>query len=114
MKKILILILLLIPIVLDAQTARLVWEESAPSLVAAQGYTYKAYVGTSTTGILLTNVICVATTTSGVFTCSITAPAVFMGNGITLTASNLIGESAKSATFPFPDVPAVPVNLRAQ
>ena len=114
MKKILVLIILLCPLVLSAQTAKLAWDEAAPSLVEASSYTYKAYVGASTTGIVLTNVVCVVTTTTGIFSCSITAPAVFVGNGIRLTASNTIGESAKSANYPFPNLPAVPVNLRAE
>ena len=115
MKK-LVLILFLIPTLLFAQaipTSKLIWDQDAPSLTDAQSYTYKYYADGSTTGVAFTGVTCTGTVSP--FTCTVNFPAFTPGNNsITLTSSNIAGESAKSAPldFTFIVTPSSPRNIR--
>lgn len=89
------------------------WDQPAATLAEAQGYTYKYYPDSATTGVTFTAVTCTGTATP--FTCEVLIPAFTPGNhSITLTASNVAGESAKSAPFAFTFVvvPGVPGNIR--
>lgn len=117
MKRVfLTIILLLVPSFVFSQaipTSRLGWDQDAPTLADAQAYTYKYYADGSTTGVALTGVTC--TGSASPFTCSAAFPAFTPGNHrITLAASNLAGESAKSnpLDFTFIVTPAVPTGLR--
>lgn len=86
---------------------------SAPTLVDAQGYTYKYYPDNSPTGIPFVGVVCAGTTSP--FTCNVSIPAFTPGNhSIQLTASNVAGESLKSSPFVFVFVvtPSIPFNIR--
>ncbi len=123
MKKILILILLLIVFITNtkAQAANLAWDQAcdassgcigmtaAQALVAVQGYIYNAYLGTATVPTQLSPVTC--TGTASPFICSTPTYAPFIGNTISLTAKNAIGESGKSVPLPLL-LPAIPVNVR--
>lgn len=94
-------------------TQRFAWDQEAPTLADAQAYTYKYYPDSSTTGIAFTGVTCSGTASP--FTCSAPIPAFTPGNHtITITASNVAGESAKSNPFAFNFVvtPGVPNNIR--
>lgn len=89
------------------------WDQSAPTLADAQAYTYKYYPDGAGTGIPFTGVAC--TGSASPFVCSVSIPAFTPGNhSITLTASNIAGESPKSAPFAFVFVvtPSVPGNIR--
>lgn len=117
MKRVfLTIILLLVPSFVFSQaipTSRLGWDQDAPTLADAQAYTYKYYADGSTTGVALTSVTCTGSTSP--FVCSAAFPAFTPGNHrITLAASNLAGESAKSnpLDFTFIVTPAVPTGLR--
>lgn len=91
------------------------WDQTAPTLADAQGYTYRIYADGATTGQALANVTCVTTATAGTFSCDAPIPAFTPGNHTaTLTASNIAGESAKSSplAFTFVVTPAVPAGLR--
>jgi hypothetical protein len=93
--------------------SKLVWEIQAASLAEAQAFTYKVYADSSTTGQTMTSVTCTGTTAP--FTCSNNFPTFTPGNHtLTITASNLAGESGKSVplNFTFVVTPGVPVNLR--
>lgn len=94
-------------------TQRFAWDQEAPTLADAQAYTYKYYPDSSTTGTAFTGVTCSGTASP--FTCSAPIPAFTPGNHtITITASNVAGESAKSNPFAFNFVvtPGVPNNIR--
>jgi hypothetical protein len=118
--RIVSILLILLPTKLFAQatsTSKIVVDQPAPTLVIAQGYTYKYYEGT--TGTILTGTTCTGTTSP--FPCTFTFPAFTPGSHtITVTASdtsvtpNL--ESPKSAplTFTFVVVPQTPLNPRIQ
>jgi len=87
---------------------RFAWDQEAPTLADAQGYP-----DGSSTGIAFTGVTC--TGTSSPFVCSAPIPAFTPGNhNITITASNVAGETAKSDPFAFSFVvtPAVPTGIR--
>lgn len=89
------------------------WDQAAPTLADAQGYTYKYYADAATTGITLAGVTCAGTTSP--YQCEVPFPAFTPGNHtLTLTAGNLAGESVKSAplSFAFVVTPGAPVNLR--
>lgn len=118
MKKIIIFLLLLIPLIISAQNAtgasKFAWDQTAPDLSTANAYTYKYYPDGSATGITFTGVVCSGTTT---FSCVVNIPAFTPGNHtIQLTASNIAGESAKSSPFAFVFVvaPVAPSNIRLQ
>lgn len=89
------------------------WDQAAPTLADAQGYTYKYFADAATAGIALAAVTCTGTTSP--YQCEVPFPAFTPGNHtLTLTAGNLAGESAKSAplSFAFVVTPGAPVNLR--
>lgn len=93
--------------------SKLVWDQSAPTLVDANSYTYKYYPDGATTGITLTGVTC--TGTASPFVCQVSWPAFTPSNHtLQLTATNIAGESIKSDPFAFVFVvtPAKPVNIR--
>ncbi len=94
-------------------TSKFAWDQSAPTLADAQAYTYKYYPDGAATGIEFTGVTCSGS--SSPFQCEVNIPAFTPGNhSITMTASNLAGESAKSAPFSFVFVvtPAIPSGIR--
>lgn len=96
-----------------AQNMHFAVDQPAPDLASAQGYTYKHYDDNSATGVAYTSVTCSGTTSP--FTCVLTIGAYTPGNHtIQLTASNVAGESAKSApfTFAFVVTPGSPSNIR--
>jgi len=111
-RTIFFIILLLIPSLVCAQTPLLAWDQDAPSLEDAQTYTYKYYADGSTTGVILGSISCTGTISP--FICSAPLPAFSLGNHrITLTASNLYGESAQSLPLDFAfGVSSTPRNLR--
>lgn len=114
-KMIPLLFLLLIPTVVGAQaipTSKLAWDQVAPDLVSAQAYTYKYYPDGSTTGTSLASVTC--TGAASPFQCEVAFPSFTPGNhNLTLTASNIAGESGKSSPFAFVFVvtPGIPTNI---
>lgn len=96
-------------------TSKLAWDQPAPDLSAAQGYTYRYYPDGAPTGVALTSVAC--TNIASIFTCSVGFPAFTPGlHTLTLTASNIAGESAQSAifTFTFVVVPGAPHTIHIQ
>lgn len=117
MKK-LLLAFLLFASVASAQppassNQRFSFDEAAPTLADAQAYTYKYYPDGNATGVTFTGVTCSGTASP--FLCSVLIPAFTPGNhSITLTATNVAGESAKSSPFAFVFVvtPSVPANIR--
>lgn len=95
--------------------SKLAWDQVAPSLADASGYSYFYYADGATPRTALANVTCVGTSTP--FQCSVNFPAFTPGNHtIAVSASNIAGESAKSnpLAFIFVVVPGVPTNLRIQ
>jgi len=93
-------------------TSKLGWDQGAPTLAEAQGYTYLVYADGATTPLTLT-ATCVGTATP--FQCEAPFPAFTPGNHtLTMSAKNAAGESAKTAPFPFTFVviPATPTGLR--
>lgn len=96
-----------------AQNMHFAFDQPAPDLASAQGYTYKYYPDNATTGINFANVAC--TGSASPFNCLVLIPSFTPGNhSITLTASNVAGESVKSNpfTFAFVVTPAVMTNIR--
>jgi len=92
---------------------KIAWDQSAPTLAEAQGYTYKYYPDTATTGITLAAVTCAGATSP--YQCEVPFPAFTLGSHtVALTAGNAAGESAKSASlaFTFVLIPGTPANLR--
>lgn len=118
MRRSLLLVgLLLLPVGISAQTTgvpgqKFAWDQAAPDLASAQGYTYKHYDDGALTGVAFTGVTCTGTTSP--FACEVLIPAYTPGNHtLTLTATNIAGESAKSSPFAFAFVvtPGAPVNI---
>ena len=107
----LILLATLFGIGLYAQTTpRITWDQPGAGLVEVQSLTYKTYVDAATTGTLLNGVSCVGTASP--FQCQAPFTGYPSGNHtLTLTASDSIGESAKSNSVPF-GPPGAPSNLR--
>lgn len=94
-------------------TDRIGWDQIAPSLADAQGYTYRYYPDAVTTGTILTPVVCSGTTSP--FVCSAAFPAFTPGaHTLTLTAANIAGESGKSSVYSFTMeiIPNAPSNIR--
>ncbi len=113
----LVFVLLLLPAVLLAQTTgvpgqKFAWDQAAPDLASAQSYTYKHYDDGATTGVAFATVTCTGTVSP--FQCEVPIPAFTPGSHTTaFTATNVAGESAKSAVFTFTFVvtPGVPANI---
>jgi hypothetical protein len=113
-KLIAILVLVLIPIITNAQaipSSKLAWDQSGADLTTVQAYTYKYYPDLATTGIVLSNVTCSGTTSP--FQCEVAYPAFTPGNHtIKISASNIAGETLSDPfAFTFVVQPAKPLNL---
>ena len=94
-------------------TSKIGWDQSATTLAEAQAYTYKYYPDSATTGVTLTSVTCIGTTSP--YQCEVPFPAFTPGShALTLTTSNEAGESAKSSVlnFKFVVVASAPTNLK--
>lgn len=88
------------------------WGQPAPDLATAQAYTYKHYDDGAVTGTAFTGVVCSGTASP--FNCEVLIPAYTPGNhSITITATNIAGESPKSSPFAFTFVvtPGTPVGI---
>jgi len=88
------------------------WDQVAPDLASAQAYIYKHYDDGATTGVSFAAVTCAGTTSP--FQCEVLIPAFTPGPHATaISASNLAGESPKSAVFSFTFVvtPGSPANI---
>lgn len=99
-----------------AQTAvpgqKFAWDQAAPDLASAQGYTYKHYDDGVAAAVVFTGVTC--TGAASPFACEVLIPAYTPGShSLTVTASNIAGESVKSIPFAFAFVvtPGAPVNI---
>lgn len=96
-----------------SSTSNLQWDQDAPSLAEAQGYTYKAYPDGLQSNFVLTGVNCAGTASP--FICTVPFPAFTPGNHtLHITASNADAESLPSndLAFRFIVVPAAPRSLR--
>lgn len=97
-------------------TSKLGWDQAGvASTVEAQGLTYKYYLDGSATGTTITGVTCTGVSPS--VSCQATFPVTPAGSHtLTMTASNVAGESLKSTALPFVYVvvPSAPSNLRIQ
>lgn len=94
---------------------KLVWDQGGADLASVQAYAYKYYPDGATTGTPLASVIC--TGTASPFTCQVNLPAFTTGpHSLQITASNLAGESPKSATvsFTFVVIPSMPASVRIE
>lgn len=94
--------------------SKLGWDQAAPDLPTANGYTYRHYDDVSATGVPLTPATC--TGTASPFACQAPFPAFTPGatHTVAVTAANVAGESLKSTplSFTFIVIPSVPANLR--
>jgi len=102
---------------LTAQTGvpgqKFAWDQAAPDLVSAQGYTYRHYPDGAIVGVVFVAVTC--TGTASPFVCEALIPAFTPGSHtVTLSAANVAGESPKSAPFVFTFIvtPGTPANIR--
>jgi hypothetical protein len=94
-----------------------IWDQVAPNLSTANGYTYRAYFDDGP-GMIMTSVSCV-TGMSEPITCSWVLPTLTTGtHTLQLTAANQFGESVRSMILtiivgtPDTSTPAAPQNLR--
>jgi hypothetical protein len=98
-------------------TSKLTWDQpNVPDAPTAQGYTFKYYPDAVVTGTALASVTC-SVITAPTVTCTVAFPAFTPGSHtLALTASNIAGESVKSAplAFTFVVVPSAPNSLRIQ
>lgn len=104
----------------EAQTATpnavLAWDQPAPSLADAQGYSYRYYPDGVTTGSALP-ATCAATADPAIFVCRAAFPAFTPADhSLIVTASNEAGESLPSAAlaFRFVVLPATPLRVRIE
>ena len=110
------LIFCAIATVASAQAAAnktLAWDQTNVTATEAQAYTYTYYPDGALVGIVLTGVTCAGTPVA----CSVPFPAFTPGSHtLTLTATNIAGESPKSSPFAFVFVvvPPAPVNIRIE
>jgi hypothetical protein len=91
----------------------LAWDQSAPDLATATGYNYKYYPDGSSLGTSLDGGV-VCTGTASPFQCTdLVPPFTPAAHTISITATNVAGESLKSntITFTFVVVPSAPANL---
>lgn len=113
-----VLALLFVSVPVSAQTAtsdsKLAWDQAAPSLAVAQGYTYRLKADAAAPSVV-SGVTCAGTVSP--FVCSIPFPAFPPGSqhALVLTAADGTVESLPSApfSFTFVVVPTAPANLRA-
>ena len=117
MKRLLVaFIIATIPVLAAGQaipTSKIGWDQEAPTLADAQGYTYKYYPDNAPSGVTLSGVVCSGAASP--FTCTAPFPAFTPGNhSITMTAANLAGESAKTSPldFTFIVTPSTPARIR--
>lgn len=93
-------------------TNKIGWDQEGPSLTEVQAYTWKYYADKSVVGVSLTGVSC--TGTASPYQCEVSFPAFTPGtHTLTLTATNLAGESPQSnpLNFTFVVTPSAPKNL---
>lgn len=121
MKKLLVIAGLLVSVGLQSQTVRkFEWRMDIQSDIATlQSYTYRYFLDTSTTGIVLTGVVCTAT--PGPWTCAAPVPTTIKGTHtvtITVSTSSAGTQSPKSnqisfndSTIPVPVGPKAPSDL---
>lgn len=89
------------------------FDQPAPNVLDAQGYTYQQYVDGGDVPTPLNSVSCSGAVSP--FVCEAPFPAFTPGSHtIRITASNVAGESLRSTpfSFTFVVVPAQPLNLR--
>ena len=89
------------------------FDQPAPTVLEAQGYTYQKYVDGGDVASPLNSVTCSGAVSP--FVCEAPFTAFTPGSHtIRITASNVAGESLRSTPFPFTFVvvPAQPLNLR--
>lgn len=94
--------------------SKIVVDQGAPDLATANGYVYRYYADGATTGTVIA-MTCAGSASP--FQCEGSIPAFTPGpHTVTLTASNVAGESPKSAplAFTFVVVPGAPQNPRIQ
>lgn len=103
----------------QAQTATpsnsILWDQGGPDVVTVNAYTFKYYPDGAAAGVAFTAAV-VCTGTAAPFTCKVPYPAFTPGpHTVQITASNVAGESPKSAplSFTFTVVPSAPTNLRS-
>lgn len=96
-------------------TSKIAWDQPAASATEAQTLTYRIYVDSSTTGIIVAATCGVGPTASD-FTCTASLPTLTQGSHrIAVTAANILAESAQSLPLDFTIVvspPSPPKNLR--
>ncbi len=105
--------MLLQPAPIGSSNQKFAWDQVAVDLAEAQSFTYKYYPDNSATGLTFATVTCTGTVSP--FVCTTPIPAFTPGtHTITITASNLAGESDKSNPFAFAFVvtPGKPTNIR--
>lgn len=130
MKYLIIVLLILVPTISEAQTQtlRAQWEIEGPQAPAggarppfdvatAQGYVYKMYQVGSATGSTLTGVQCTTTADAYIKTCAATVPAALNIPGISVDMTATVGgiETVHSSAAVVPPLfvpPAPPTNLR--
>ena len=119
-KRLLIVgLLTLIPTIAQAQNpvagpkSSFVFNQAAPLLTDAQGYTYRYYLDNGG-ALTFVNVTCTGTATP--WTCQVLVPSMTQGShSITLTATSAAGESPQSVPFAFAFVanpPTAPTSIR--
>lgn len=91
--------------------SKLAWDQPAPDLSSAQGYTYKYYPDGSTTAGALIGTTCSGTVTP--FQCEVQFPTFVQGNHtLKLSATNVAGETLSDPfAFAFVDKPGKPINI---
>ena len=102
--------------IIGTPNALLVWDQPAPDLAAAQGYTYKGYADGAPVGQVL-SVTCTAGAEPAIFLCRAAFPAFTPAEHTThVTAGNTAGESlpSNSLTFTFMVLPQAPRGLRIE
>jgi hypothetical protein len=98
-------------------SSKITFDQAAPDLATAQGYTFKHYDDSLTVGVALTGVTCAAKVppVTGTFACVGSFPAETPGShSLTLTSANVAGESLPSVPFAFVFVviPTPPTNIK--
>lgn len=88
------------------------WDQQADAAATAQGWQYRAYYDSATTGVTLTNVACVGT--AAPWTCSAVAVIPFGAHSVALTSALADGsaESGPSVAVTFVQGPPIPVSIR--
>ena len=95
--------------------SKLTWDQAGQDLATVQAYTYRHYDDGGTPGVVFPLVSITVVGTSSPFTVSALFPAFTPGqHTVTVSASNVAGESGKSNSLAFNFViqPVAPSNLR--